>query len=95
VRGILYVLVAVSACAAAVLAFAEDNATNGAIDQAFGDHAKYQAVILSFQKAVAAHDSAAVAELVSYPISVSANGRKKNHPEREGFHRELRCDHDP
>jgi hypothetical protein len=76
VRGILYVLVAVSACAAATLAFAEDNATNAAIDQAFGDHAKYRAVILSFQKAVAAHDSAAVAELVSYPISVSIKGRK-------------------
>ena len=75
-RGILYVLVTMSACAAAALAFAEDNATNGAIDQAFGDHAKYEAVILSFQKAVAAHDSAAVAELVSYPISVAIKGRK-------------------
>jgi hypothetical protein len=76
VRRILYVLVTVSACAAAALAFAGDNATNGAIDQAFGDHAQYEAVILSFQKAVAAHDSAAVAEPVSYPISVSVNGRK-------------------
>jgi hypothetical protein len=76
VRGILYVLVAVSACATAELAFAEDNATNGAIDQAFGDHAKYQAMILSFQKAVATRDATAVAELVSYPISVSINGRK-------------------
>jgi hypothetical protein len=85
VRGILYVLVTVSACAAAGLAFAEDDATNGAIDQAFGDHAKYQAVILSFRKAVAAHDSAAVAELVSYPISVSANGRKKIIPNAKTF----------
>ena len=75
-RGILYVLVAVSACAAAELAFAEDNATNAAIDQAFGDHAQYEAMILSFQKAVAARDAAAVAELVSYPINVSIKGRK-------------------
>jgi hypothetical protein len=85
VRGILYVLVTVSACAAAELAFAEDNATNGAIDQAFGDHAKYQAVILSFQKAVAAHNSAGVAELVSYPISVSVNGRKTTIPNAKAF----------
>src|ERR1700733_2268048 len=76
VRGILYVLVTISVCAAAALAFAEDNATNGAINQAFGEHAKYEAVILSFQKAVAEHDSAAVAELVSYPISVAIKGRK-------------------
>ena len=33
-------------------------------------------MILSFQKAVAAHDSAAVAGLVSYPISVSIKGRE-------------------
>jgi hypothetical protein len=76
VRGIPYVFVTVSACAAAALAFAEDNATNGAIDQAFGDRAKYEAVILSLQKAVAAHDVTAVADLVRYPISVSINGRK-------------------
>jgi hypothetical protein len=61
---------------AASPAFADESATNGGIDQAFGDHAKYEAVILSFQKAVAAHDAAAVAELVGYPISVSINGRK-------------------
>jgi hypothetical protein len=61
---------------AASHAFADDSATNGAIDNAFGEHAKYEAVILSFQKAVAAHDSATVARLVSYPISVSINGPK-------------------
>jgi hypothetical protein len=51
----------------------------------FGDHAKYRAVILSFQKAVVAHDSAAVVELVSYPISVSANARKKIIPNAKAF----------
>jgi hypothetical protein len=61
---------------AASPAFADGSATNAAIDNAFGDHAKYEAAILSFQKAVAAHDAAAVAELVGYPISVSINGRK-------------------
>ena len=75
-RGIPYVFVTVSVCAAAALAFAEDTATNGAIDQAFGDRVKYQAVILSLQKAVAAHNVTAVADLVRYPISVSINGRK-------------------
>jgi hypothetical protein len=75
-RRILRVLFAVGASAAPALAFADDSATNGAIDNAFGEHAKYERVILSLQKAVVAHDSAAVANLVRYPISVSIGGRK-------------------
>ncbi len=75
-RRIVRVLSGLCACAAPALALADESATNGAIDDAFGEHAKYEAVILSFQKAVAAHDSAAVAKLVSYPISVSIKGRK-------------------
>ena len=84
-RRILRVLSRTSgACAAPALAFADESATNGAIDNAFGEHAKYEAVILSLQKAVAAHDSAAVAKLVSYPISVSIKGRKTTDQQREG-----------
>src|ERR1700735_5520778 len=75
-RRILRVVFAVGAPAAPALAFADDSATNGAIDNAFGEHAKYERVILSLQKAVVAHDSAAVANLVRYPISVSIGGRK-------------------
>ena len=74
--GIPRALLAAGACAAAFPALADDSAVNGALDQAFGEHAKYEAVIVSLQKAVAAHDAAAVAKLVSYPIRVSVNGRK-------------------
>ena len=58
--GFLCVLFSVGACAAPALAFAEESETNRAIDEAFGDHVKYEAVILSLQKAVAAHDAGAV-----------------------------------
>jgi hypothetical protein len=75
-RRLLSVLFALGASAAPALAFADESATNGAIDNAFGEHAKYGAVVLSLQKAVAAHDSTAVANLVRYPISVSIGGRK-------------------
>jgi hypothetical protein len=76
VRRIVRVLSTLCACAAPALALADESATNGAIDDAFGEHAKYEAVILSFQKAVAAHDSPTVAKLVSYPISVFIKGRE-------------------
>jgi hypothetical protein len=76
VRRIVRVLSTLCACAAPALSLADESATNGAIDDAFGEHAKYEAVILSLQKAVAAHDVTAVADLVRYPISVSINGRK-------------------
>ena len=76
VRRIVRVLSALCACVAPALALADESATNGAIDDAFGEHTKYEAVILSFQEAVATHDSATVAKLVSYPISVSIKGRK-------------------
>ena len=72
IRPVLFILGALAASPA----FADDSATNGAIDNAFGEHARYEAVILSLQKAVAAHDPATVAGLVSYPISVTMHGRK-------------------
>jgi hypothetical protein len=75
-RKILRVSFLFGVFAAPSVAFADDSATNAAIDNAFGEHAKYEAVILSLQKAVAAPDSAAVASLVRYPISVSIDGRK-------------------
>jgi hypothetical protein len=85
VRRIVRVLSALCACVAPALALADESATNGAIDDAFGEHTKYEAVILSFQKAVAAHDSAAVAKLVSYPISVSIKGQKTTVSNAKGF----------
>jgi hypothetical protein len=82
---ILRFLLAAAASAAALPALAGDSATNGAIDEAFGEHAKYEPVIVSLQKAVAAHDAAAVAKLVSYPIRVSVNGRKTTIRDAKAF----------
>ena len=82
---ILRFLLAAAASAAALPALAGDSATNGAIDEAFGEHAKFEAVIVSLQKAVAAHDAAAVARLVSYPIRVSVNGRKTTIRDAKAF----------
>lgn len=53
----------------------DDQAVNDAIDEALGDHTKYQAVIRQFQQAVAAKDAATVAGLVDYPIGVDINGK--------------------
>ena len=82
---ILRFLLAAAASAAALPALAGDSATNGAIDEAFGEHAKYEVVIVSLQKAVAAHDADAVAKLVSYPIRVSVNGRKTTIRDAKAF----------
>jgi hypothetical protein len=75
-RRLLRILGAACACATPGLAFADDSATNSAIDNAFGDHAKYETVIRALQNAVAGHDAAQFAGLVRYPITVSINGRK-------------------
>lgn len=57
------------------LSFAQDNTLNGALDNAFGSHDNYLAVIKSFQAAVKAHDRTAVAAAVRYPIGVEINGK--------------------
>jgi hypothetical protein len=54
----------------------DDTAVNASIDRLLGDHARYQAVIQAYQKAVADGDKAAVAALVEYPIKVDIDGGK-------------------
>lgn len=49
---------------------------NRSIDDLLGDHTVYQEAIAALQEGVEAHDADAVAELVSYPISVAMNGKK-------------------
>ena len=44
------------------------------IDANLGDHTQYQALLTSLQKSVAAHDAAAVAALVRYPITIKIKG---------------------
>ena len=53
---------------------AQDQTTDQAIDQLLGDHAAYRQLFLQLQQAVAAHDAAAVAGLVAYPITVTHGG---------------------
>jgi hypothetical protein len=57
------------------LSFAQDKSLNAALDDAFGSHHNYLAVLNSFQTAVKAHDTASVAAAVRYPISVKINGK--------------------
>lgn len=47
---------------------------NKSIDANLGDHTQYQALFTSLQKGVATHDAAAVAALISYPITIKING---------------------
>jgi hypothetical protein len=58
-------------------ASAQDMVVDQAIDAVLGDHTKYQAVILDFQKSVDEHDPASAAPLVRYPISVTIDGKRK------------------
>jgi len=51
-------------------------AVNASIDKLLGDHARYEAVIEAYRKAVADGDKAAVAALVDYPIEVDIEGKK-------------------
>lgn len=55
--------------------FAQSQSLNDALDNAFGSHDNYLAVINSFQAAVKAHDTTAVAAAVRYPIGVEINGK--------------------
>lgn len=57
-------------------AAADDAEVNQSIDDLLGDHEVYQEAITALQDGVEAHDADAVAELVSYPISVAVNGKK-------------------
>jgi len=69
----------VAPVAVAPLAVAPDDASvDRAIDRALGDHAKYQAVIVTLKQAVANHDAAAVAALVEYPLRVDIGGKKSH-----------------
>jgi len=49
---------------------------NQSLDTVLGGHAPYETVIRAFQAGVTAHDAAAVAALVRYPITVRAGGKK-------------------
>ena len=62
--------------AVALPARADEKDVNEQIDELLGDHTKYQAVIIELQKAVAAHDAAGVAKLISYPIGVKVKGKE-------------------
>lgn len=64
---------------------AQSETTNQTIDQQLGDHTKYEAVIKALQTAVAAHDAAGVAELVSYPIGVRVNGKETHIKSAKAF----------
>lgn len=73
----LAMVAAVVALGGAVAAATQDDAINQRIDQVLGDHIAYERVILATQKAIAAHDAAAVAALVRYPIKVQIKGHPK------------------
>ena len=70
----------------APLPVASDNtAVNASIDRVLGDHAKYQAVIGAYQKAVTDGDKAAVAALVKYPFAATIDGKKTSIPDAMAF----------
>ncbi|WP_156087574.1 hypothetical protein [Lysobacter sp. Root667] len=48
---------------------------NQSIEEVLGDPAIYEPAIRAFQKAVAARDAAAVARMVDYPFSATADGK--------------------
>ena len=56
-----------------------------AIDRLLGDHEQYRQVMKSLQAAVAAHDAAAVAALVGYPIVVTIAGEKVSIADEKAF----------
>ncbi len=69
----------------AAVAFAQDTPMDQAVEQRLGDHAKYRQVVTDFQKAVRAHDAAAAAALVSYPIDVTIGGKKTRIADAKAF----------
>ena len=68
-----------------VPAAGDNTAVNASIDRLLGDHARYQAVINTYQKAVADGDKAVVAALVDYPFAVTIDGRKTSIPDAMAF----------
>ena len=54
---------------------AKDAQVDQQIDGLLGDHSAYRAVFRALQQAVAQRNAAAVAELISYPISLSVGGK--------------------
>ncbi|SFK47945.1 hypothetical protein [Lysobacter sp. cf310] len=48
---------------------------NQSIEEVLGDPAVYEPAILAFQKAVAAHDAAAVAKMADYPFNATLAGK--------------------
>ena len=82
---------AVPAAPASVAEVVDDpSAVNQAIDEALGDHVRYEAVIRQLQQAVAANDAAAVAALVDYPFAIVRDGQPLKIADAEAFVR----DHD-
>lgn len=71
----LFLALALSA-AGLTPALAQAPNVNQTIDTVLGDHVQYQAVITALQAGVRSKDSAAVAALVSYPITVKIHGKK-------------------
>ena len=81
--------VAAPPAAAPASAIADDpSAVNQAIDEALGDHVRYEAVIRQLQQAVAANDAAAVAALVDYPFATVRDGQPLKIADAEAFVRE-------
>ena len=81
--------VAAPPAAAPASAIADDpSAVNQAIDEALGDHVRYEAVIRQLQQAVAANDAAAVAALVDYPFATVRDGQPLKIADAEAFVRD-------
>lgn len=81
--------VAAPPAAAPASAIADDpSAVNQAIDEALGDHVRYEAVLRQFQQAVAANDAAAVAALVDYPFATVRDGQSLKIADAEAFVRD-------
>lgn len=66
----------------------DSTAVNQAIDDALGDHARYEPVIRQLQQAVAARDAAAVAALVDYPFDTVRDGKPLKIADAAEFARE-------
>ncbi|HEY4203034.1 MAG TPA: hypothetical protein VGM83_20985 [Devosiaceae bacterium] len=76
-RSVLFVAGLMLAAALAQTVSAQSVAeTNQAIDNILGDHAPYEAAIKALQMDLAASDLQAVADLVSYPITVTIGGKR-------------------
>ncbi len=63
----------------------DERRVDAAIDRLLGDHRKYRVVVDAYQKAVAAGDRLAVAELVRYPLEVTIDGKPNSIRDAAGF----------